>query len=154
MIVTHPSRSRHPTATVGHEGSRRRCDAGKISVFVAAAMPAMITFLGLMWDASGYLRTLHRLDNIAAEAARTAGQQINVPLAIADGIVEVDPDAAVAAVAEYTAEAGFYGEVDVATDQQEVTVTITADWQPDVLGVFGFGPRTLSGQATAHLIQQ
>lgn len=145
--------SRRLAATDGWKGPRRR-DAGRISVFVAAAMPAMIIFLGLMWDASGYLRALHRVDNIAAEAARAAGQAINVPLAIGDGVVVVDPDAAWAAVADYTADAGVHGEVHVAEDQREVRVVITADWEPAMLGTFGFGPRTVSGEATAHLIEQ
>lgn len=129
-------------------------DAGRISVFVAAAMPAMLIFLALMWDASSYLRALHRADNIAAEAARAAGQAIDLPQAVGDGVVVVEPDAAVAAVAAYTADAGVTGHVEVADDQRELTVTITADWKPALLRLFGFGPRTVTGEATAHLVEQ
>lgn len=127
---------------------------GRISVFVAAVMPAMLIFLALMWDASGYLRALHRADNIAAEAARAAGQAIDLPQAISAGQVAVDPAAAGTAVADYTAAAGVTGEVWVAADRRELTVTVSADWEPDLLGLFGFGPRTVTGEATAHLIEQ
>lgn len=151
-----PWTSRPAAATGrGEVRSPRLRDAGRISVFVAATMPAMVIFLGLMWDASSYLRALHRVDNIAAEAARAAGQAINVSQAIGDGVVVVDQAAAEQAVAEYTADAGVTGEVYVNPDnQREVQVVITADWEPAVLGVFGFGPRVVSGEATAYLIEQ
>ena len=73
-------------------------DRGRISVFVAAVMPVMLLFIALMWDASGYLRALHRADNIANEAARAAGQAINTARGERAGIV-VDPAAAEQAAA-------------------------------------------------------
>lgn len=132
----------------------RRDQAGRISVFVAATLPTMLLFIGLMWDASGYLRALHRADNLASEAARAAGQAIDLSRAIGEGEVAVDPVAAQAAVAAYTADAEVTGEVQVATDGQELTVTIMDEWEPELLGAFGFGPKLVTGEATAHLIEQ
>ena len=57
-------------------------DRGRVSVFVAATLPVMLLFLALMWDASGYLRAVHRADNIANEAARAAGQALDLPLLV------------------------------------------------------------------------
>ena len=47
-------------------------DRGRVSVFVAVALPAILLFLALAWDVSGYLRALHRADAVASEAARAA----------------------------------------------------------------------------------
>lgn len=131
--------------------SRRR-DRGRVSVFVAAILPTLLLFLALMWDASGYLRALHRADNIANEAARAAGQAINIPLAVSGERIVVDPAEAETAAAEYLADAGVTGEVTVSEDGRQVSVTVAVPYPPLFLGGFGFGPYTAPGQADAHLV--
>lgn len=138
----------------GHHRPGSGTDRGRVSVFVAATMPAMLLFIALMWDASGYLRALHRADNIANEAARAAGQAIDVPLAVAgDGIV-VDPVAAETAAASYLGDAGVGGHVDVSEDGRRVTVTVTVPYEPMFLGQFGFGDFAAEGEADAHLVDE
>jgi hypothetical protein len=133
-------------------GRDRGPDRGRVSVFVAAAMPAMLLFMGLMWDASGYLRALHRADNIAAEAARAAGQAIDLPLAVAGERIVVDPEAAAGAAAGYLADAGASGTVEVSADRRTVTVTVALTYHPVFLGAFGFGPYLVDGVGEAHLV--
>ncbi|HLU43912.1 MAG TPA: pilus assembly protein TadG-related protein [Natronosporangium sp.] len=129
-------------------------DRGRISVFVAAVMPVMLLFIALMWDASGYLRALHRADNIANEAARAAGQAINIPLAVSGQGIVVDPAAAEQAAAAYLADAGVTGQVWVSEDGRQVGVTVVVPYEPMFLGAFGFGNFTAEGEANAHLVDE
>lgn len=129
-------------------------DAGRVSVFVAAAMPMMLIFLGLTWDASDYLRDLHRADYIAAEAARAAGQAIDIPLAVTGEDIVVDPAAAEVAADAYLSELGVDGTVLVSADRRQLTVTVTIVHEPLFLGAFGFGSRQATGEAEAHLVDQ
>jgi putative Flp pilus-assembly TadE/G-like protein len=133
---------------------KRQTDAGRVSVFVAGAMPAMLLFMALMWDASGYLRALHRADNIANEAARAAGQAINIPLAVAGEEIVVDPAAAEVAADSYLVDAGVTGDVVVSEDGRQVSVTVEVPYEPLFLGAFGFGPYTAEGGTDAHLVDQ
>ncbi|HEY8473555.1 MAG TPA: pilus assembly protein TadG-related protein [Natronosporangium sp.] len=133
-------------------GQRR--DAGRVSVFVAAAMPMMLIFMALMWDASGYLRALHRADNIANEAARAAGQAVDIPLAVTGEEIVVDPAAAEVAADAYLADAGVTGQVEVSEDRREVSIVVAVPYDPLFLGAFGFGPYTAEGDTTAHLVDQ
>ena len=127
-------------------------DRGRISVFVAVAMPMMLLFLALMWDASGYLRALHRADNVANEAARAAGQAIDIPLAVSGEQIVVDPAAAADAAAAYLADAGVSGQAEVSEDRRQVTVAVVIEYEPLLLGPFGFGPLIAEATADAHLV--
>lgn len=135
---------------------RRRLagDHGRVSVFVAAAMPMMLIFMALTWDASGYMRSVHRADNIANEAARAAGQAIDVPAAIMGDEIVVDPDAAAEAADAYLSDAGVAGDAVVSEDRRQVTVTVTVEYVPTFLGQFGFGTFTAGGEAQAHLVDE
>lgn len=133
---------------------RRRRDAGRVSVFVAAAMPMMLVFMALMWDASGYLRALHRADNIANEAARAAGQAIDIPLAVTGEQIVVDPVAAQTAAEAYLSDAGVTGEVEVSDDRRQLSITVAVPYDPLFLGAFELGPYTAEGDTEAHLVDQ
>ncbi|MPZ26759.1 MAG: hypothetical protein GEV12_09950 [Micromonosporaceae bacterium] len=129
-------------------------DRGRVSVFVAATMPMMLLFMALMWDASGYLRAMHRADNVANEAARAAGQAIDIPLAVTGEQIVVDPAAASAAADAYLAAAGVTGQAQVSEDGRRVSVAVAVPYPPLFLGAFGFGPYTARGRADAHLVDE
>jgi hypothetical protein len=107
-----------------------------------------------MWDASGYLRAMHRADNVANEAARAAGQAIDLPLAVTGERIVVDPAAAAIAADAYLADAGVTGEVVVSEDGRQVSVSVAVPYPPLFLGPFGFGPYTAEGKADAHLVDE
>ena len=133
-------------------------DRGRVSVFVAATMPAVLLFLALAWDVSGYLRALHRADAVAAEAARAAGQAIDVPAVMTGEGIVVDPVAAGDAAEAYLADAGLVdarvrGQVEVAADGRRLSVTVEVGYRPLLVGAFGFRtPPVATGQADAHLV--
>lgn len=133
-------------------------DRGRVSVFVAATMPAMVLFLALMWDTSGYLRAVHRADYIANEAARAAGQAIDIPRAMAGQGIVVDPHRAQAAAEAYLSDAGhgdtvIAGAVGVSDDGRRLDITVEVTYQPVLLSAFGFRPPpAATGRAEAHLV--
>lgn len=129
-------------------------DRGRVSVFVAAAMPMMLVFLALIWDASGYLRALHRADNVANEAARAAGQAIDVPSAVAGDEIVVDQESAEEAAAAYLASAGVSGQALVSEDGRAVTVDVTVEYEPTFLGQFGFDSFAAEGEADGYLVDE
>ncbi|GGK31479.1 membrane protein [Pilimelia terevasa] len=127
-------------------------DRGAVSVLVAILAPALLLLVGLVVDAGGMVRALQRAENVAAQAARTAGQAIDLPAAIGGGIKRIDPAAATQAASAYLSRAGATGTVAVADDLQSVTVTATITYRPTLLAAFGYRTRTLTGQSTARLI--
>ncbi len=126
-------------------------DKGRIAIFFAIMMPAWLALMGLIIVGGNRIMALQRADNIAAEAARAAGQAINAPEAIAGGTKAVDPDLAAAAASAYIMAAGATpGEI-VILDGQHLTVTVQLTYEPGVFGIFG-ARWTAQGRATATLV--
>ncbi|NUR96217.1 MAG: pilus assembly protein [Kribbellaceae bacterium] len=132
-------------------GSWQR-DEGRVSLLVAVVVPALLFLIAAVVDAGGQVRAMQRADNIAAQAARTAGQQIDYPQAISGGIKVIDPQRAVAAAQEYLREAGATGTVTVSPNRQQITVSAAITYQPLMLGVFGRGSVSITGQSSAQLV--
>jgi Flp pilus assembly protein TadG len=134
---------------------RPRDDHGRIAVFFAILAPAFLAMIGLVVDGGGKIRALQRADNIAAEAARAAGQAINAGQAISGGAKVIDPAAAATAAQQYiNALDGVTGSV-TTIDRTHLRVSIAVQWNPMLLDLFGgAGAATVRGQATATLVAQ
>lgn len=135
-------------------GGRAAVDAGRVSVFLAVAFMAVATVIGITVDAAGKYRTQQRADNLAAEAARTGGQQIDIGLAIGGEGAVLDVPAATAAVDAYLDDLPLVTghTVTVAPDQQQLTVTVDMSYETTMLSLFGFPSAIpVTGQATALL---
>lgn len=132
----------------------RRCrdDEGRIALFVVIMAFVVLVVIGLAVDGGGKVRALQRADNIAAEAARAAAQAIDLDQAATGGRKEVDPDRAVAAARQYLAAAGVSGTVTLSGDRQHVTVTVTAQYDPVILDLIGYGQLTVTGHGSAQLL--
>ncbi|BCY10920.1 hypothetical protein L3i22_060080 [Actinoplanes sp. L3-i22] len=131
---------------------RARPDEGSISLFVAVAAFGVLAAIGLAVDGGGRMRTLQHADNIAAEAARAAGQAIDLNEAAATGNKRLDPDAAAAAGQQYLAVAGVTGTITISADRQQVTVTATDHYNTIFLGILGYGRLTVEGHGAAQLL--
>lgn len=131
-------------------------DAGRVSVFLAIALTAVIVIIGLAYDGAGRFRTMQRADNLAAEAARAAGQAILLPQAVQGGAKVIDPEAARAAAQAYLGAAGVTGTVEVIgagpDDEQAVRVTVDLGYDTAMLGVIGYQRIAVTGSATAVLV--
>lgn len=153
--MTRPPRSR-PRCDARHDADCRAHgrDAGRVSVFVAITCMAVLIVIGLTVDAAGKYRAMQRAENLAAEAARTGGQQIDVELAVAGDGQFIDFPAASQAVTAYLA--GMPGVVGHQTTQlpggQGLQVTVDMTYQTTMLSLFGY-PSSISvtGHATAVL---
>jgi Flp pilus assembly protein TadG len=142
------------TPRPGTRGARLRHldDRGGVSIMVAILVPALLLLAALVIDGGGQIRALQRADNIAAQAARAAGQAIDIPAAISGGAKRIDPAAATRAATAYLTRAGATGTVRVTADGQSVTVTAAIGYQSLLLGVLGQTSHTVTGHATARIL--
>ncbi|HKE63645.1 MAG TPA: pilus assembly protein TadG-related protein [Micromonosporaceae bacterium] len=129
-----------------------RRDEGAYTLFVLIFVFALFLMVGLSVDGGGRLAAQARADDIAAEAARAAGQAIDLPQAISGTADVVDPAAAQAAAQAYLADAGANGTADVVNGGHAVRVTVHLTYRPEILGAFHFGPWPVTGTATAQLL--
>src|SRR4051812_39900627 len=140
------------TATQSRRRRPAHRDDGKITLLVLVFMVAILAVIGLSVDGGARIRALQRANNIAADAARTAGQAIDATQAIPRGAKGVDPGAAVDAASAYLAAAGVTGTVGVSQDRQQVTVTVTITTNTVMLSIIGIDQMTVTGHATAQLV--
>ncbi|WBB78106.1 hypothetical protein O7606_17875 [Micromonospora sp. WMMD882] len=137
---------------------RRRAgrDAGRVSLFLAVSMVGVLMIIALAFDGAGQLRTAHRADNLAAEAARTGGQAIDRAQAINGGPKEIDEAAASVAVASYLSAAGVTTHsvsFPVVDGEKRITVQLTLTYDRYLLGLFDITDSvTVSGEATARAV--
>ncbi|GLH99794.1 pilus assembly protein TadG-related protein [Phytohabitans aurantiacus] len=128
-------------------------DEGRISLLVIVLTFAVLAMIGLSVDGGGKVRALRRADNLAAEAARAAGQAVQGSEAIPGGDKLVDPGPAVAAAQIYLAAAGETGAVVVSQDRMQITVTVTITYTTVFLGLVGLDTLPATRQATAVLVE-
>lgn len=144
------------TVTTSDPGVGR--DAGRISVFLAIAFTGLLLVVGVVIDAAGQLRTLLRAENIAAEAARAAGQAVDHTQVISGGPAAADPAAATDAAEAYVAQAAAaVGQpatpvVVVSPDGAQVQITVTLVYQTQVLWLIGITEREVTATSTATLV--
>lgn len=133
-------------------------DRGRVSAFMAVAITGLIMVFGVAVDGAGHLRTLMRAENIAAEAARAAGQAIDTDLVAAEGVHPINQAKAVQYANEYLAEAG-HGNPDLVSDVTlndagtEVQIDVQLRYDRRIVDLFGLaGTVTVTGSATAVLV--
>jgi len=127
-------------------------DAGRVSVFLAIAFFGVLAVIGAAADVPGLWRAMLYASNVATEAAPAGGQAVDVEHTAATGEHQVDPAAAVEAANDYLAAAGVEGTVSLSEDLTEITVAVTYEYEPQILGLFGMPPREVSATRTAALL--
>lgn len=131
---------------------RRFEERGSITVWLALASFAMIFLVGLAVDLGGQVHAHERAQDVAAQAARAGGEEVNGGPAIQGAGVSVDPIAARAAAERYLEQAGVHGTVTV-TSSNTLTVTVHDTYDPQFLGLIGIQHLEVTGTASAHLIR-
>ena len=127
-------------------------DEGRIALLVIVLAMAVLAMIGLSVDGGGKLRALQRADNLAAEAARAAGQAVLASQAIAGGEKVVDPAAAYTAAMTYLAAAEVSGAAVVSDDRKHVTVTVTVVYPTRFLNMIGIQSLSATRTAAAVLV--
>ncbi|MFK3982831.1 pilus assembly protein TadG-related protein [Micromonospora sp. NPDC050397] len=130
-------------------------DAGRVSLFLAVAMLGIFAVIGMSYDGAGQLRALQRADNLAAEAARAGGQEIDRAAAIGGGGIVLDEAAAYARINAYVndAQATLVAvDFNAFAGGQDVTVTVSVQYDRYMLDFLGFSNSIdVEGRATALL---
>ena len=128
-----------------------RDDRGRVSVFLAIALAGVLILIGMVADGGARLRAMQRADNVAAEAARAAGQGIDGGRAIPGGEKVLDPDVAAAAAQSYLATAEVPGTATVSEDGKRVSVEVRITRPTSMLSLIGIDSIEVTGRATAEL---
>ena len=86
-------------------------ERGSVSLWMVTAAMAMIILTGLAVDLGGQVLTRQHVANVAAQAARAGGQQLQASRAIRGQGVRTDPALAAAAARAYLAASDVIGTV-------------------------------------------
>ena len=143
---------------VGTGTDRPGRDGGRVSAFLAVAMLGVFMIIGLSFDATGQLNAMRRAQNVAAEAARAGGQEIDQAAAI-NGEMKLDHVAASQAVDDYRTAAGVTGPpaefpASGADGVETIRVEVVLTYEPALLSFFGWDTVTVRGEATARLLTE
>lgn len=122
-------------------------DSGEVTVMVVVFMAAILMVGGFMVDAGRSLTARRELNDVAAESARAAAQEIN-RAAAAEGLIIID-DRAVARGEEFLASQSIEGSIEI--DGDSVVVRTSGEFSPIMF--LGFGDRTIEGEGTARAVR-
>lgn len=129
-----------------------RDEHGSISIWMLNASFAMTILVGLAVDLGGQVHARQRAHDVAAEAARAGGQQVQAAPAIEGRSIGVDTVRARTAAKQYLTAAGVTGTVKV-TGGDTVTVNVTDTYSPTFLSIIGIGDLTVTAEASARPVR-
>jgi hypothetical protein len=127
-------------------------DRGAVTLFVAIAMVGLLALAGLVVDGGAKVRAVQRADRLAAEAARAAGQAIDLGGVLEGSEVAVDRRAALVAAEAYLRASGVAGSVRVLEGGRGIAVTTSASAPTVFLGLIGVPQFTARGSAEVALV--
>lgn len=127
-------------------------ERGSVTVFLAVAAVGLLAMVGLVVDGAAKVRAVQRADRVAAEAARAAGQAVDLTAAMSGAAIRVDRRSAVAAAEAYLRAAGVRGRAVISPDGRAVSVTTTTTEPTVFLGLIGIGQFRVEGTAEAELV--
>lgn len=129
-----------------------RTEHGSISVWLALASFAMIFLLGLAVDLGGQVHAQQRANDLAAQAARAGGEEVQAGQAIEGVAATINAAEARTAAERYLRAAGVNGTVTIASPNT-ITVTVHDTYRARFLGLIGISHLDVTGRATAHLVR-
>lgn len=131
---------------------RLRDERGSVSVWLALAAVALVLCVGIAVDLGGQVHAQQQARSIAAQAARTAGEEVAAAQAVRGQTPTVDVAAAKRAAAAYLARAGVTGTVTVRSGNV-LDVTVTDTYTPMFLSSIGVRTLTVTGHSSARLVR-
>ena len=126
-------------------------DRGSISLWAALAAFCMIVIVGIAVDFGGQAVAEQRARTVAAQAARAAGQQLQLDAVARAGTAQTDTSRAVTAATTFLAQAGQTGTARVAGNT--ITVTVTSSYRCMFLSIIGIGTLPVTGTSTAEVVR-
>jgi hypothetical protein len=119
-----------------------------VTAFLVPLAAAVVMFAGLVVDGGLALAAKVEAIGVAQEAARAGAQEVDLAAFRDTGTVRLLPDQAAAAARRHLDQVGAAGTVTVVGDTVEVTVT--ADYDTQLLGVLGLRTLAVTGTGSAH----
>lgn len=127
-------------------------DRGSVTVWLAMASFVMIVTVGLAVDLTGQVHAQQHARDVAAQAARTGGQQISAPQAVSGLDVQASPGQAVQAAQAYLDSSDVSGTVSF-VDGTTLVVTTSDTYETKFLSIVGVGSMRVSGSAEARIVR-
>jgi Flp pilus assembly protein TadG len=134
------------------QDNKNRDERGSISLWMVTSSFVMMVLVGLAVDLGGQVHAQQRARDLAAQAARTGGQQVQAAPAIEGRYLNVDASAARSAAEAYLSAAGIDGTVSI-SGGDTITVQVTDTYEPRFLGLLGIDHLDVTGTATARLVR-
>src|SRR4051794_31740625 len=127
-------------------------DRGSVSLFAVTAATGMIILAGLAVDLAGQVHARQHAVDVARQAARAAGQQLQPAPAVRGDGLRTDPQSAVAAARSYLAAADVTGSVSL-HGGTVVVVTTSARYDTVFLSIIGIDQLQVSGRSEARTLR-
>ena len=132
----------------------RKDERGSVSIWAVLIVAAFTLVVGISVDLVGQVAAKQRAADVAAQAARVAGEQADPnTLMNGTGKVIVNPQKARQAAVAYVAGADMTGTATIEAGGTQLAITTTATYRPIFLTTIGIGPLTVTGTSTARLIR-
>lgn len=132
--------------------SRYADERGSISVWLALGSVVMVFLVGLAVDLGGQVHAQQRGHDLAAQAARAGGEEVQPGPAIEGRALAIDAANARAAAQQYLRAAHVRGTVNIAGGDT-LTVTVHDSYETKFLGLIGITDLGVTSIATARLVR-
>ena len=124
-----------------------------VTVWTVMVMAAPTLIAGLAVDLSGQVNRLRLANDVAAQAARTAGQQLDADTyASTGGDVEVAAARAKTAAVTYAKASGMTATARIESGT-DLVVDVTTDYEPVFLSAFGIGTQHVAATARVRVVK-
>jgi Flp pilus assembly protein TadG len=130
-----------------------RRDKGSVTIWLALASFVMIVLVGVAVDLSGQVYAQQHARDIAAQAARTAGQQIDASLGVRGIGAQTNTAEAIAAATSYIAAAGLEGDTSVTGGGTTITVRVVDTYETKFLSIIGLTRFRVTGSAETRVVR-
>jgi len=130
-----------------------RRDKGSVTIWLALASFVMIVLVGVAVDLSGQVYAQQHARDIAAQAARTAGQQINASLGVRGIGAQTNTAQAIAAATSYIAAAGMEGDASITGGGTTITVSVVDTYETKFLSIIGLTRLRVTGSAETRVVR-
>lgn len=133
-------------------GDASHLDRGSVTIFLAITALGLLALAGLVVDGGAKVRAVQRADRVAAEAARAAGQAVDVGQVLQGQAIHVDRRAAMAAATGYLRAAHVEGSAALVDGGTGIAVSTTTTAPTVFLGLLGIARFTVNGTAEVRLV--
>jgi Flp pilus assembly protein TadG len=130
-----------------------RRDKGSVTIWLALASFVMIVLVGVAVDLSGQVYAQQHARDIAAQAARTAGQQIDASRGVRGIGAQTNTAQAIAAAKSYIAAAGMEGDASITGGGTTITVSVVDTYETKFLSIIGLTSLRVTGSAETRVVR-